>query len=177
MAFVFTVETGTGLEDSNSYVSVSEADDYLVIKPNSTAWAALITATKEKYLAWATRLLDQRAKWAGTKAVADSALAWPRLYVFDREKLPVPIDVVPDEVKAATVEIAYHLFSQSADPSSPASAGATGVKRYKLDVLEIEYQDNAASSSNPFPLGLNKILMPLGSLAASGPNFVPITRV
>ncbi len=106
MAVVFTVEDGTGLPNANSYVTLLEADDYLSIKPNSSAWEALDDVVREKYLMWATRLLDQRAKWAGTKAFQDSALAWPRLYVIDREGYPVAGDIVPDEVKAATIEIA-----------------------------------------------------------------------
>lgn len=177
MAVIFVLETGAGLLNSNSYASLDESDDYLYVKPNSDAWAAQSDTDKERYLLWSARLMEQRVRWNGVKAVAASALSWPRDYLVDRDGIPVPNNVVPDEVKAACIEIAYHLFSHAVDPSAPVVAGSTGVKRYKLDVLEIEYQDSALTTFNPFPLGLNAILAPLGSIASSGPNFVPITRV
>lgn len=175
MAITFTVEDGTGVVGANSYASLEDAEDYIGVKPNSAAWAD--SDDQEAYLMWATRLLDQRVRWAGCKAAQANALAWPRLYVYDREGFVIAPTELPKEVKAATIEIAYHLFSQAVDPSAASSSGGGGIKRIKADVLEIEYQDGASSSSStPFPIGLNAILSPLGTINTGGAGFGRILR-
>jgi len=170
MSVTFTVEDGTGLPGANSYASLTEASDYLAIKPNSTtAWEALTTGNKQSYLMWATRLLDQRAVFRGVKTVEDSGLRWPRTGVYDRDGLAVPYDEVPAPIKAATIEIAYHLLSQSVDPSAPSASSGGEIKRLKADVVEIEYvEGTAGNTSNYFPVGVNDILAGLGSLQGGG---------
>lgn len=177
MPVTFTVEDGTGLTTSNSYVTVAEADDYLSIKPNDTAWQALNSSVKQEYLMWATRLLDQRTSWRGYRQVEDSALRWPRYGAYDRDQLAVENNVVPVPVKQATIEIAFHLFTQSVDPSSPIST-AGEIKRVKADVVEVEYFENTARvTSNYFPVGINDILFGLGSLSTgTGSKFARILR-
>jgi hypothetical protein len=172
MAVTFEVETGTGSETANSYTTVEYADDYLSIKANSATWLALSDTVVQNYLMWATRLLDQRATYAGTKVYPDAALEWPRNYVYDRNDLAVCNDCVPHEIQDAVVEIAYNLFANDIDPSdSGGSAGTAGgaIKRIKADVVEIEYTEGtAATSGGNFPPGLNSILAPLGTLGGGG---------
>lgn len=177
----FVVEDGTIVDDASSYISMDDADDYLSVKPNSTAWADVEESTRESYLMWATRLLDQRAFFVGSKTDEDSALRWPRQGVIDRDGLLLASDEIPKGIKDATVEIAYHLFSQSVDPSAPpsTSAAASGIKKIVAAEVSIEYQDaaNLVSNNNLFPGGINRILSPYGSLAGAGSGFGLIRRV
>jgi len=183
MAVTFEVETGDGSETANSYCTVAYADDYISIKSNATAWLALTDADVEKYLMWATRLLDQRASYAGTKVYPAGALEWPRAYVYDRNDLPVCNDCVPKQIKDATVEIAWNLFENDVDPSdSGGTSGSAGgaIKRIKADVVEIEYTEGTTGTSGgDFPKGINTILSPLGSLrgGGSGMGFGRILKV
>lgn len=170
------VETGTGIVGANSYVTLDEADDYLSLKPTYSLWENL--EEPENYLMWATRLLDQRAMFRGSKAVPESGLRWPRKGVCDRDGLSVPYDSVPFPIKAAVIEIAFNLVSQSVDPSTPSAAAGGQIKRIKADVLEIEYvEGTATSTSNYFPIGINDILSGLGTLqSTSGSKFGRILR-
>lgn len=174
----FVVETGEGLTNATSYVSVAEADDYLTVKPDATiaGWVALTSGQKEDYLMWATRLLDQRGTFQGTKTVDESSLRWPRAWVYDRDGLLLPDDEIPEQIKAATVEIAFNLLEQNVDPSSPGSSTSGGIKSLKADVVEIEYFEGGSASNNAFPKGINDILAPLGSISGGGPGFGRIVR-
>lgn len=177
----FVVEDGTGLPNASSYVTTLEADDYMEVKPEST-WASLDECSKEQYLMWASRLLDQRVTWVGTKTVVTSGLRWPRSGVVDRDGCTIAINEVPPAVKAATIEVANHLYTQDVDPSAPSNAANAGdIKRIKADVIEIEYMEGTpavAVDKNMFPLGLNQILSGLGVLSGTGGgmNFVRILK-
>ena len=174
----FVVEDGTGLTNATSYVSVADADDYLTVKPDAVIadWVALTSGQKQDYLMWATRLLDQRGTFQGQKTVEESALRWPRAWVYDRDSLLLPDDEIPEQIEAATVEIAFNLLDQSVDPSSPGSGSSGGIKSLKADVVEIEYFEGGSASNNAFPKGINDILAPLGSISGGGPGFGRIVR-
>jgi len=180
MAVEFTVEDGTGVADANSYVEVEFADDYLSIKANSGDWIAQDDDDKERYLMWATRLLDQRAVFPNTSPSSETqSLRWPRQYAYDRDGEAIPDDVIPDQIMEATVEIAFNLFDQGVDPSAGGSAGSAGgtINKIKAGPIEIGYTDGVAASTSPFPKGLNDILYPLGSIAGvGGSRGVPIRK-
>ena len=61
-----TVEDGTGLVDSNSYVTVAFADSYLE-SMGVAAWGALQQSRKEVLLVKATDYVDNTYRWRGTK--------------------------------------------------------------------------------------------------------------
>lgn len=174
------VEDGTGLSNANSYSSVAEADDYLSIKAATlyAVWSALNTTQKEGYLMWATRLLDQRANYQGSKSVSTSALRWPRTGVTDRDGISLAYDEIPPAIKSATVEIAYNLVSKAVDPSAPAADPTGALKRVKADVVEVEYVEGSASpGSDYFPYGINEILSGLGSISTgTGSRFGKILK-
>jgi hypothetical protein len=67
MTFAFTVEDGSIVPSANSYVTVQEADDYIIQNIHAyPAWESLDLVQKQYLLAWATRYLDRRARWNGT---------------------------------------------------------------------------------------------------------------
>lgn len=78
------VETGEGLEDSNSYVSVEYADNYFLTRGVSN-WAELDLQTKEQSLIRATDYIDNIFKWYGKKMSASQALRFPRVNLKDYE--------------------------------------------------------------------------------------------
>lgn len=179
----FVVEDGTGLTNATSYVAVADADDYLSIRPNIDSWEDLDSAGKEDYLMWATRLLDQRARFRGQKYDATNALEWPRVGAVDKNGMVVPYDIVPKPIKDATVEIAFYLLVNALDPAMPPGGGGTAggaIKSIKADVIEIVYTEASAASAQTiyFPLGINDILAGLGTLASGmgGKGFGRILR-
>lgn len=70
------VEDGTGMVDSESYVSVSDCDAYAT-NNGLSAWTG-VTAVKEVALRKATRYLDTYYKWRGARVRTTQALEWPR---------------------------------------------------------------------------------------------------
>jgi len=163
MAFTFVVEDGTNLATATSYVSVAAADDYFEIdRPFTATWTALSTTEKEYRLAWATRVLDQKVKWNGTKDTETQALEWPRDSVYDRNGVAIDDDEIPEQLAEATFELAKYLNAE--DPIS--GAGVDFISEIVLDVLEIKYQEGTSQSS--FPNVLNSLLRGLGHYPVPG---------
>lgn len=171
MAFTFTVETGTQVVGANSYVSVAYADDYFIIDPNFAAtWVALSSTQKEYYLAWATRILDQKVVWRGDRYTTTQALRWPRKYVSDVDGNLIDPATIPRQLKEAACEFAKWLHTN--DPT--AGRDEDNLKRIVVDVVEIEYQDGSAQTA--YPSIINQILDPLGRLRVGGMGFARIVR-
>lgn len=171
MAFVFTVEDGTGVTGSNSYISVSAADDYFVLDPNfSATWMGYETTTKEYYLAWSTRILDQKVRWRGYKEDVLNSLRWPRVGVYDADNEAIGSTEIPRQLKQATCEFAKWLVTN--DPT--VGKDVDNLKRLMVDVIEIEYQDDAAQTN--YPSIINQILHPLGVMQVGGAGFGRIIR-
>ena len=97
------VENGTGLTDSNSYVSVVFADDYFSARGVS-GWDALEVEQKEQALIRATDFIDNIFQWCGKKASAEQALRFPRVNVRDYEGNV--IEGIPTCLKQAVCDVA-----------------------------------------------------------------------
>lgn len=159
MAFTFTVEDGTGLAAATSYVSETEADDYLIqnIQVFDT-WDALTTTQKEYVLSWASRYLDQHAHWYGTKYVETSGLRWPREGVCDIDGFEIDNDVIPEQLKQATIELASYLMIEDISRSREQD----GLERLRVDVIELYFNKDYRLPSIPNELKL--IIKGLGYL-------------
>ena len=96
-----TVEDGTGLSDSNSYVSVAFADDYFTSRGVSE-WTALETTAKESALIRATDFVDNCFEWKGQKGTYEQALQFPRKNLTDKSGYSV-VDI-PTVLKQAVCE-------------------------------------------------------------------------
>jgi hypothetical protein len=164
----FVVEDGTGKSDALSYVTRAEADMYHSHRQNA-AWLALTHGQKEAAMVKATGYISQkyRMRFKGDRVRSTQSLDWPRNYVeytdyaFVRQNgaqviggfLFYPSDEVPKEIKDATCELALFAVSGSLFAEQGQS-----IKREKVDVLEIEYQD-FTSAGRKFP-SVDGILAP-----------------
>lgn len=110
------VETGAGLTNAESYASVAEADAYLAAFRPSTAWSAASTDVKEQKLRQATQWLDNKFSWKGRKYTKEQSLDWPRSYVQDSEGFDLDVNVIPTDLKRATIEAAVRAISSELDP-------------------------------------------------------------
>lgn len=82
MAVSLTVEDGTAKSDSNTYISLIDADSYADSRIALPAWADADDDTKNRALVQAARILDQYINWLGWVADSDQAMAWPRAGIF-----------------------------------------------------------------------------------------------
>lgn len=157
------VEDGSVVVGANSYVSVAYADTYFEIDEEfAEIWDEMDTEAKEIRLRWATRVLDQKVVWRGTKTVENSPLRWPRTGVFDRDGNAVGNHVMPDQLLQVTCELAK--FLATSNPTT--SQGGDALKRLVVDVVEIEYQEGVVQADTP-PI-FNQLLRGLGTFPIVG---------
>lgn len=106
-----SVEDGTGLTDSNSYVSVDFADAYFSARGVSS-WALLETVAKEQSLIRATDYVDSIFQWNGKKLASEQALRFPRAGLVDYEGNDV--EGIPNCLKQAVCDAAL-LISEGTE--------------------------------------------------------------
>jgi len=98
--------TKIGGAESNSFVTVSEADSIVASLPDdSSGWEDLSTSGKEYRLVLAARLMSY-LPWSGRKAFCNQALCFPR-------NIQSNVKEIPQEVKEAQVFIAYSLIHRA----------------------------------------------------------------
>jgi hypothetical protein len=152
-----SINATLGASDANSYVTMTEADAYAANQPWEATW---LTYTEDQK----TVALYQGMKWLNTlswiglrcdpstnNADVPQALQWPR-HDAACDGVVAKCSFIPGPVKNAQCELAFQF---ARDPSAiiPDSGGGGGgpaegvyVKRQKLDVLEIEYEEYAEHS-------------------------------
>jgi hypothetical protein len=156
------VEDGTGKTDANAYVSEADCTAYLSARGKS------ITGNKEQAIIKATDFMMQkyRGRWQGIKKTQAQALDWPR-YDVVVDGYSVESDIVPNEVKNACCELAFR-----ADTEDLMADLTQGVKREKIDVIEVEY--DTSSSQQKRYAAVESIL---GPYLTGASNMVRLQRV
>ena len=162
------VEDGTGLPNSESYISVADADTRHANLGN-TAWAALATAVKEQALRKATAYMLQayRQRWVGYRVKVDpmQALDWPR-YGVEVDHFPVHFDIVPAEVANACADLAL-----KASTGDLAADLTPSIIRKKVGPIETEY-----NRGSPQWTRYRAIEMMLAPYLTGGPSMATLVR-
>lgn len=138
------VEDGTGLVNSESYISIAEADLYHSNRGN-LGWTGTNTV-KENSLRKATEYLDRTYSFKGALVKFNQSLKWPRYLVVDDEGRNLS-NQIPKVIKDAIAELALLSLTTTLDP---VLTNSNFVKRKKVDSLEIEY-NNSAPAVNLMP--------------------------
>lgn len=154
---------------ANSYVTTDEADTYFEDRLFSSAWASNPN-DQEPALIMATRLIDARVAFTGAVASGTQALAWPRSGMFTRHGVAIPLDEIPSDLKAATLELALFLLGSTGDPSLENDASAQGVSRLKASSIELWFKDTF--EQRPLPLNVTQML-PASWLADTVESVLP----
>lgn len=131
----FTEETGTGSATATVWLSVVDANGYHDSHLFANSWHQADTATKEKSLIWATRLMTEYFIFEGVKENKDNALEWPRIGATDRAGWSIDSDVIPQELKNATAELARHLIDE--DRTLLAEDATSGFKFMQAGSLKL----------------------------------------
>jgi hypothetical protein len=182
MSLTLIVEDGTVVTGANSYLTLDEANTIIALDlmTDSAPWTALADDAKSMWLMFATRWLDDRAIWRGHRFTdplfprdphppTPQPLGWPRKDAYDRERHAVSSTIVPAEVKRAVALLANHYLNSNGEDEAQA-----GLRRFRADTFEIEYQMGYFKS--PTPPWLKFTLNGLGQLA-SEIGFKKIVRV
>ena len=166
MAFAFLVEDGTGLAASNSYLSIADLTDYW--NGRGTDYSGETDATLQNTLVQATQYIDSHYRFPGYKSLSTQALAWPRTNAYDKEGYylsGLPEKLADANIANGVAEAAGRiLVNTDINDLIPDLDRGGGIKREKVDVLEMEYF-KGASPTKTFP-HIDQIL--LGSGVAIG---------
>src|SRR5215217_9783086 len=135
------LEDGTGLADSETYISVDDCDLYHTNRLNDS-WSDGTDDEKEAALRRAMAYLEGHygPRYTGTRRYGrEQALMWPRSGATDSEGWVIDIDVVPIEVERATAEAALRELAEPGFLSPDVTTGAAGqITREKKVVGPIE---------------------------------------
>jgi hypothetical protein len=137
------VETGAGLANAESFISVTDATTYHAARGNA-AWAALASDTvREQVLRQATDYMEQvyGLRWAGMRKTDAQALAWPRYMVPRADSAGGsywPDNAVPVAVANACAELALKASTGALAPDIGRLKSKT-----KVGPIQVEYADNA----------------------------------
>lgn len=145
--------------DSDSYVTVIDADAYHANHLYSLAWVSATAGNKEKALKMATRILDEKIEWEGIRGTSTQALAWGRVgMVYDG--YTVASDTVPVQIKNATAEFARHLIT------SDTTGNADGKGLESLSVGDISLTFDKTDTAGVIPSIVQEMLRGWGDIHA-----------
>ena len=152
------VEDGTGANPlANSYVSEAELTAY------ANDRGITLTGSADHLLLLSMDTLETRS-YQGSKTSTAQPLQWPRSgVVVDGES--IDDNEIPSDLKSAQIVTALSIDSGV----NPMGTISPAIKREKVDVIEVEYQDNAASRS--FDPKINAYLAPLLAYGGGMSNF------
>jgi len=138
MAFV--VEDGTGLSNSNAYISVSFYDTY--IADRGIVVAASTTAQKEQAIVVASDYLDTQFIFLGSKKLSTQAMEWPRTGVIDiTSGQAIPSTIVPPIVQRTVAELVAKIRNGEVLLQDLARGGE--VKSESVGPISVTYKDSA----------------------------------
>lgn len=138
--------------DSNSYVSLADADGIAGNLQFYLAWDAATEEEKTIGLITACQWMET-LDYVGDRCTGTQRLKWPR-HKASCDGVEAKCDLIPYKVRQTQVTLAMaYINDPTSFPNTNGGGGSaptgTYVKRQKLDVLEIEYDEftNPESSS------------------------------
>ncbi len=141
------VEDGTGKTNSNSYVTEAGVTAY------ASDRGITLTADEDVLIIKAMDYLET-LYYIGTKETETQALQWPRNEVYI-DGFYIEPTTIPQELINAQLSLCMSIN----DDVDPMSTLDRATKREKVDTIEVEYMDNAASRA--IITSVNRILAKL----------------
>ena len=129
-----------GAADANTYCTLTDANTYISSRLHVDVWNNEGSDNKNKALLWATAQLDDLVAWNGLKASSTQILRWPRTSVWDIDGQSITSSAIPQFLKDATAEFAFHLLSE--DRSVETNRDLLGFKSLKIGPLSMETDNN-----------------------------------
>jgi hypothetical protein len=156
MALSLVVEDGSALENSNSYVSLTEFFDYWELR-NDSSVAALSDEAATAALVDSAQYMDFSYTWVGDRYSSVQAMSWPRIVFFDRDFRAMFANEVPQRIKDAQCILAREAALNGSLLASIDRGGR--VQSEQLGPLAVSYFADAPSVKE-FPL-VDRILADL----------------
>lgn len=138
------IEDGSIVANANSYATVKQLEDYALLRgitlPNRSADRIRITILGADYTE------SFRKKYQGCKVSALQSMQFPREGVVI-DGFDSPSDSIPFDLKLAQMQASIEYITTDMLPST-----GKNIKREKVDVIDITYQDGDGALTAPsFP--------------------------
>lgn len=158
------VEDGTQVANSNSYVTEAELTTFAAER------GVTIVGSNDQLLLRANDYLET-LNFIGDRLTKTQSIQWPRsnagINGFDIDE-----DEIPSELKTAQLYLALSIDAGN----DPLATRTADVKREKVDVIEVEYQPGASTSS-PYITSAQRYLSKLVKGGSTGGlGIVAVTR-
>ena len=190
MPVTFVPEDGTGLPNSNAFVTYNRAShpapDWMIdaaeywenrarTLPDSTTEDGVLGA-----IVRGTFYLSESFEWKGIRRNGRQdrdgfqALAWPRYDVVDREGHNVDIDRIPREVMWATCEAAYQELTEPHSLVSPTHNQNNVIKSVTAGSAKVEYATDQVSVTYARPqlIAIRDLIGPFLAAGSSGGGYL-----
>lgn len=145
MEVTFIEEDGSGKPDATSYVSLDFFKQYWFNADYN--YGTLSDNGVYRLLNRASAYIDNnyRKGFPGYRQYEDQALEWPRTGAYYLDKYDIDESLVPVEIKNATCEAAYLLFTGIDLSETISKGGKLNKSKVKVDVIEEElgYEDGS----------------------------------
>tara|TARA_R100001244_G_scaffold99649_1_gene74399 strand:+ start:2374 stop:2877 length:504 start_codon:yes stop_codon:yes gene_type:complete len=156
--------------NSDSFITVAVADTYWGTNLYATTWDAATTANKEKALKMATRILDEKVVWVGTRATTTQALGWGRSDVT-WDGTTVSSSTIPIQISNATAQFAGDLLVSDLT----ANAEGKGLNSLKVGEITLDFDKN--DTAGVMPEIVQEMLRGWGTIYARAKfGTVPVVR-
>jgi len=173
------VEDGSGADDSESYVSVSDASNYAT--KWGYPWAPTDTAAAEAALRRATSWIDAhyRIYFPGEKINGRTqSLEWPRKDAYDASGDAIDSTSVPIEIQRATAEAAVVELQQPNALSPVVTSGRVIKSATVSGAVSVTYSDEGGvvAGQRPVVTSIDDILGGLFPVTATGQTSIVYLR-
>ena len=161
------IDATVGGANSNSYVTLAEANTYFEARLHVSNWTDATDDTKNRALVMATRRINQETFY-GTRETTTQRLAFPRIGLEDLDGIELD-SIIPEQLKEATYELAIHLIGT--DMSKP-SVDTSNVSEVQVGSVKAKYivdkNDNVSQSYDTLPPFVLSLLADLSKTVATG---------
>ena len=140
-----TINATIKSETANSYVTLSESNDYFDTSPDSSTWTNKTDDQKKRALISATRWIDTLVFY-GDRCDESQALKFPRTnYQVDGVELACTL--IPQNIKYAQYELAFALANDT--DAIIGSIGTDGnFEEVKLGDLQVKYNTKSQGTGS-----------------------------
>lgn len=150
------VETGAGLSNAESYVSVTRIGELLDEIGLGGAWRALDLATQEGRARRATSTIDRENAFRGSLKNEDQSLSFPRVGLYDKDGRVIL--GIPRVIEEAAAELAFFLKDYDFISDEEAS-----VQEVKVGPIDIKMASSSSSYKKLIPDSIQQKLNLFGS--------------
>jgi len=161
------IDATLGGANSNSYVTLAEADTFFEARLYIDVWDDSTDDSKNRALVMATRRIEQETYY-GDRETSTQALKFPRINIGYLDGILLD-GGIPELLKEAQCELALYMLST--DMSKP-SVDTSAIQEARVGSIAVKYavdkNDNTSQSFDTLPPFVESLLSELSQTVSSG---------